>query len=86
MSINTLFQLYSMKQHQDAQLEVARQLLFMPDLFSYFLTGVANNEYCIASTSELLDARSRNWPLDTIRTLGLPEHLFGIMDFATLDE
>ena len=72
-----LFQLYSMKQHQDAQLEVARQLLFMPDLFSYFLTGVANNEYCIASTSELLDAQSRNWSVDTIRALGLPEHLFG---------
>ena len=77
MPINTLFQLYSMKQHQDAQLEVARQLLFMPDLFSYFLTGVANNEYCIASTSELLDAQSRNWSVDTIRALGLPEHLFG---------
>lgn len=77
MAINTLFQLYSMKQHQDAQLEVARQLLFMPDLFSYFLTGVANNEYCIASTSELLDAQSRNWSVDTIRALGLPEHLFG---------
>ena len=77
MAINTLFQLYSMKQHQDAQLEVARQLLFMPDLFSYFLTGVANNEYCIASTSELLDAQSRNWSVDTIRALGIPEHLFG---------
>ena len=49
----------------------------MPDLFSYFLTGVANNEYCIASTSELLDAQSRNWSVDTIRALGLPEHLFG---------
>lgn len=77
MAINTLFQLYSMKQSQDAQLEVARQLLFMPDLFSYFLTGVANNEYCIASTSELLDARKRSWSMDTIRALGLPEHLFG---------
>lgn len=77
MAINTIFQLYSMKQSQDAQLEVARQLLFMPDLFSYFLTGVANNEYCIASTSELLDARKRSWSMDTIRALGLPEHLFG---------
>ena len=77
MPINTLFQLYSMKQNQDAQLEVARQLLFMPDLFSYFLTGVANNEYCIASTSELLNAKSRNWSFDTIHSLDLPEHLFG---------
>ena len=77
MPINTLFQLYSMQQSQDVQLEVAHQLLFMPDLFSYYLTGVANNEYCIASTSELLDARLRNWSMDTIRALGLPEHLFG---------
>lgn len=77
MAINTLFQLYSMKLKQDSQLELARQLLFMPDLFSYFLTGVANNEYCIASTSELLDARQRSWSQETIRTLGLPEHLFG---------
>ena len=77
MPINTLFQLYSMQQNQDVLLEVAQRLLFMPDLFSYYLTGVANNEYCIASTSELLDAHQRNWSMDTIRTLGLPEHLFG---------
>lgn len=77
MPINTLFQLYSMKQSEDPQLEVARRLLFMPDLFSYFLTGVANNEYCIASTSELLDARQRDWSRETIRALELPEHLFG---------
>ena len=77
MPINTLFQLYSMQQNQDVLLEVAQRLLLMPDLFSYYLTGVANNEYCIASTSELLDARQRNWSMDTIRALGLPEHLFG---------
>ncbi|WP_302608400.1 FGGY family carbohydrate kinase, partial [uncultured Bacteroides sp.] len=45
MAINTLFQLYSMKMRQETQLELASRLLFMPDLFSYFLTGVANNEY-----------------------------------------
>lgn len=77
MPINTLFQLFSMKKQGDVQLEAADRLLFMPDLFSYFLTGVANNEYCIASTSELLDARSRSWNRGLIRQLGLPEHLFG---------
>lgn len=77
MSINTLFQLYSMKKSDDVQLEVADRLLFMPDLFSFFLTGVANNEYCIASTSELLDARSRSWNRALIHRLGVPEHLFG---------
>ncbi|GAE21540.1 rhamnulokinase [Bacteroides pyogenes] len=77
MAINTLFQLYSMKESGDVLLKAADKLLFMPDLFSYFLTGVANNEYSIASTSELLDARRRNWSLSAIRALGLPEHLFG---------
>ena len=75
MEINTLSQLYSMK--GTAQLQAADRLLFMPDLFSYFLTGVANNEYCIASTSELLDARQRTWSWQTIEKLGLPKHIFG---------
>lgn len=75
MEINTLSQLFSMK--GSAQLESAEHLLFMPDLFSYFLTGQLGNEYCIASTSELLDAKSRDWSWDTIRKLGFPEHIFG---------
>lgn len=77
MEINTLFQLYSMAQNEDAQLKAASHLLFMPDLFSYFLTGVINNEYCIASTSELLDAKEKKWSRETIQAAGLPEHLFG---------
>lgn len=81
MPINTLFQLYSMKEASDPQLDVADKLLFMPDLFSYFLTGTANTEYTIASTSELLDARCRCWSSDTIRAVGFPEHLFGEIVF-----
>ncbi|MCH5330639.1 MAG: rhamnulokinase [Alistipes sp.] len=77
MPINTLFQLYAMKQTRDPQLEIAERLLFMPDLFGYFLTGNHDNEYSIASTSELVDARRREWSFDTIRELGLPEKLFG---------
>lgn len=76
MAINTLFQLYAMKLEGNPQLEIADKLLFMPDLFSYFLTGVANNEYSIASTSELMDIRNCRWNYPLIRELGLPEHLF----------
>lgn len=76
MTINTLFQLYAMKLEGNPQLEIADKLLFMPDLFSYFLTGVANNEYSIASTSELMDIRNCRWNYPLIRELGLPEHLF----------
>ena len=76
MDINTLFQLYAMKVEGSTILSVADKLLFMPDLFSYYLTGVANNEYSIASTSELMDIKSRSWNYELIRDLGLPEHIF----------
>lgn len=77
MEINTLYQLYSMLKSDSSILKVADKLLFMPDLFSYFLTGVANNEYCIASTSELLDVHKKEWSDILIKQLNLPAHLFG---------
>lgn len=77
MEINTLYQLYSLVKNDSAILKVADRLLFMPDLFSYFLTGIANNEYCIASTSELLDVQKKEWSKSLIKHLGLPPHLFG---------
>lgn len=76
MEINTLFQLLSLKLADSSQLQIADKLLFTPDLFSYFLTGEANTEYTIASTSEMLDARKRDWDWQLIDSLGLPRHLF----------
>lgn len=76
MEINTLFQLLSFKLADSPQLQIADKLLFTPDLFSYFLTGEANTEYTIASTSEMLDARKRDWDWELIDRLQLPRHLF----------
>lgn len=75
--INTLFQLAVRLQENPELLGLARHLLFMPDLFSFYLTGKANNEYSIASTSELLDARTRDWDYELIDALGLPREIFG---------
>ncbi len=77
MHINSLYQLVGRRKENEAWLSEAEHLLFMPDLFAYFLTGVAGNEYCIASTSELLDAKARTWDGELIDRLGLPRHLFG---------
>lgn len=76
MEINTLFQLLSLKKADSPQLQIADKLLFMPDLFSYYLTGEANTEYTIASTSELLNATTRDWDWALIDRIGLPRHLF----------
>jgi rhamnulokinase len=52
MPINTLFQLLAVARQNPAVLEIADTLLFMPDLFNYWLTGRKTNEYSIASTSQ----------------------------------
>ena len=76
MSINTMFQLYALKKENESWLHEARHLLFMPDLFAYYLTGVPGNEYTIASTSGLLDAERHIWNRPLVQKLGLPAHLF----------
>lgn len=76
MDINSIYQLISMKREKSPILDMAENILFMPDLFSFFLTGKANCEYTIASTSELLDAKTRNWNKELISELGLRNDIF----------
>jgi rhamnulokinase len=75
MQLNTVYQLYSMVQSREQQLETAHTLLMMPDLFNYWLTGRKAGEYTIASTSQMLDARSRQWANGLIGELGIPGHI-----------
>lgn len=44
LAINSVYRLMDMQQEQDPKLPAAKHLLFMPDLLSYFLCGVAANE------------------------------------------
>ncbi len=55
MNINSLFQLFRAKKEHFAPLEAAEEILFMPDLLSYLLTGNRVCEYTEASTSQLLN-------------------------------
>lgn len=76
---NTLIQLLAEKERNPGRLSVAEKLLFMPDLVSYWLSGVAVQETTISSTAQLLDARTRDWSRDLIEKLGLPQKLFGTL-------
>jgi rhamnulokinase len=75
MEINSVFQLLSLKKDEDLTLLVVDKLLFIPDLINYYLTGKIYNEYTIASTSQLLNAKRRDWELDLFDRLELPSHL-----------
>ena len=76
MELNTLFQLISLKKQRPEMLERADKMLFMPDLFAYFLTGKMCSEYSIASTSQLIDINTRTWSKELLNAFGIKESLF----------
>lgn len=71
LQFNSLFQLLALAK-QGRQPPTGSRLLFMPDLLNYFLTGEIAAEYTIASTSQLLDAKSRTWSADLLERFGIP--------------
>src|SRR5438874_4859855 len=75
MKINSLFQLFAIKQSDSPVLGCADKLLFMPDLFNYLFTGVARSEFSIATTSQMYDPRKRAWASDMLKQLGLPTEI-----------
>lgn len=79
MRFNSLFQLLALQRDGSPLLDLARHLLFMPDLFHYFLTGIKVNELTDASTSQLLDPTTRSWAMPLVEAFGLPTHLLGTL-------
>ena len=89
MEINTAFQLLSMRwlissKPQEPSTSSgaiddtvirAKRLLFMPDLFNYFLTGKCYNEFTISSTSQLMNSLTHQWDDVIFDRLGLPKRL-----------
>ena len=75
LPFNSLFQLQALSLEDPDLLAAATDLLFMPDLFNYFLSGSISNEATIASTSQLLDPRRNEWSPELIGALGLPPRI-----------
>ncbi len=75
MPINTLYQLFAAKLQTPSLLACAKQMLTIPDLFNYWLTGKAVCEFTNATTSQMVDPSRRAWATDLIQRLGLPPDL-----------
>ncbi|MEU0040018.1 rhamnulokinase family protein [Streptomyces sp. NPDC006333] len=71
---NTLYQLTAAR--STAQLAQAERLLLIPDLLAYWLTGEAGTELTNASTTQLIDPRTREWAYDLAGRLGIDLKLF----------
>jgi rhamnulokinase len=77
MRFNSLYQLLALRDAGSPLLDVARHLLFIPDLFHYLLTGIKVNELTDASTSQMIDPQSRSWAYPLVKAFGLNTGLLG---------
>ncbi len=96
MRINTLYQLYYLATRRPQTLQNAKKILFMPDLFAYFLTGEMRTEETIASTSNFLNPYDKSMRTDLLEKLGIdpsvlapaikPGQVYGMLTPALCEE
>jgi rhamnulokinase len=74
---NTIYQLTALKKENPEQLASAHSFLMIPEYFNFRLTGMCRNEYTNATSTNLVNARTRTWDTELIEKLGLPSGIFG---------
>jgi rhamnulokinase len=72
MQLNSVYQLLAMRLANSIALAKAKTLVFMADLFSYFLCGKIFAEYTLASTSQFMDMSTGQWSQEVLGRLSLP--------------
>ncbi|NLF28812.1 MAG: rhamnulokinase [Clostridiales bacterium] len=74
---NTYMQLAAMVENgQQFFFEHAENLLMLPDLLVFLLTGNRVTEYTLAAETQMLDLNTRTWIPEILRSIGFPERLF----------
>lgn len=72
---NTVYQLYDdLKQKR---LDAATDFLMIPEYLNYMLTGVKMHEYTDATTTGLVNVKTKEYDKEIIEKLGFPTQLFG---------
>jgi len=75
MPFNTVFQVYAMVRDRSPVLDAASDLLFMPDLFNYLLSGEKASEFTMATTSQMFDPRTRSWNPGLFQAMGFSRRI-----------
>lgn len=71
LNFNTIFQAFV----ENGNWKNAEKLLLLPDLINFFLTGKACAEYTNATTTQFLNAGSRNWDAEILEKINLPAEI-----------
>jgi len=76
MQLNTLFQLFAMRQENHPALQSVKTFLTIPDLFNFWLTGRKANEFTIATTTQCYNPREKRWASELLAALDIPQQIF----------
>lgn len=68
----TLHQMIAMARDQGPSLVNGRAILFIGDIFNYFLSGKICSEYSAASYSQMFNVRKSDWEPEVFQIFGLP--------------
>ena len=77
MNFNSLYQLFALSQANNSLLEATDKILFMPDALAYLLTGNKVVEYTIASTSQILNPRTKQFEAELLENAGVSPSILG---------
>ena len=76
MSINTLYQIYSLVERKSSILSIAETFLTPPDLLNFWLTGSKVCEFTSATTTQMYNPFTNDWARSLINKLEIPEKIF----------
>ena len=76
MNFNSLFQLFTLKEHGCSALKSADKILFLPDALGYLLTNHMVTEYTIASTSHMLNPQTKHLEENLMEVAGVTKEQF----------
>ncbi len=77
MNFNSLYQLFALSRDNNSLLKATKEILFMPDALAYMLTGEKVVEYTIASTSQILNPRTKKFEPELLDKAGVSPTILG---------
>lgn len=74
---NSLYQLLAIKDRNSEYLDKAKTFLMIPDYLNFLLTGKKCIEYTNATTTQLVNAKTKSWDEGLIKAFELKREIFG---------
>lgn len=73
---NTLYQLYEHVREDKTFFEKGNSIMLIPDYLNYRLTGIKSIEYTNATTTQLINLKTKEWDEELLKIIGIDKNLF----------